>query len=473
MNRRRFLQALGAATMMPAARAAAQPWPPRATVLYDDRAVRLDRVRRDARNPSALWVRTSRSAAHQRLRAEAARGVPRRPLHPDSQDDDQRGLLRPHRVCGEEPARRPSPMPAARVWSFGEMPVLRGAYLESRIAPDFAVPDRKGRTGAAVRVSRQKGAGGHLGLLVRVPARSARLADPLQRAEGSELRDCRGRAGHRRRSRGRKVVRRRQGDVHDAHRREPRGELRISIRQRADGRVDRRNRPRRPPRRTRMDDEPHEHVRWQGAGDRRRAVRRRAARLGRQRQPQRLRALGRRVRPPRQAAFAERDGSRGQLQARASGSNRQATRSARTATSSARSSSTRTTGTIIARTGASRRRRPGSSGSRSSRSSRRRTTRSWRSSRRHQAAAGEMTRRGAPRDRSPPGRSLPAPVHRIRNQEEAHAELGKGGFALRLDALIERAGNRGCCRRQTPSSRAARPLLRCVRWRRFEARVFV
>jgi hypothetical protein len=34
---------------------------------------------------------------------------------------------------------------ASRVWSFGEIPVMRGSFLNSRIAPDFAVPNRKGR----------------------------------------------------------------------------------------------------------------------------------------------------------------------------------------------------------------------------------------------------------------------------------------------------------------------------------------
>ena len=33
----------------------------------------------------------------------------------------------------------------ARVWSFGEIPVLSGSYLSSRMAPDFAVPDRSGK----------------------------------------------------------------------------------------------------------------------------------------------------------------------------------------------------------------------------------------------------------------------------------------------------------------------------------------
>lgn len=31
------------------------------------------------------------------------------------------------------------------VYSFGEIPVLRGAFYNSRIAPDFAVPDRQGK----------------------------------------------------------------------------------------------------------------------------------------------------------------------------------------------------------------------------------------------------------------------------------------------------------------------------------------
>ena len=31
-------------------------------------------------------------------------------------------------------------------WSFGEMPVLRAGFLESRTAPDFAVQNRQGKT---------------------------------------------------------------------------------------------------------------------------------------------------------------------------------------------------------------------------------------------------------------------------------------------------------------------------------------
>lgn len=32
------------------------------------------------------------------------------------------------------------------IWSFGEMPVLRSGFLQSRVAPDFAIQDRKGKT---------------------------------------------------------------------------------------------------------------------------------------------------------------------------------------------------------------------------------------------------------------------------------------------------------------------------------------
>jgi hypothetical protein len=41
-----------------------------------------------------------------------------------------------------------------RAWSFGEIPVLRASFLQGAIAPDFALPDRKGKT---VRLSDFRG----------------------------------------------------------------------------------------------------------------------------------------------------------------------------------------------------------------------------------------------------------------------------------------------------------------------------
>ena len=40
------------------------------------------------------------------------------------------------------------------VWSFGEIPVVQGAYVDSRIAPDIEVPDRRGKP---VRLSQFRG----------------------------------------------------------------------------------------------------------------------------------------------------------------------------------------------------------------------------------------------------------------------------------------------------------------------------
>ena len=134
---------------------------------------------------------------------------------------------------------------ASRVWSYGEMPVLRGAFLGVAQRARLLRPRSAGPPRQAVGLPRQEGAGGHLGLLVRVPTRSARLADPLHRTEVTELRDHRRRAGHGRRSRGGQVVRRREGDLHDARRYEPHRQLGVPVRERADRRLDRRARTRR------------------------------------------------------------------------------------------------------------------------------------------------------------------------------------------------------------------------------------
>jgi hypothetical protein len=34
----------------------------------------------------------------------------------------------------------------ARVWSFGGIEALRGSFLNSRIAPEVSIPDRRGHT---------------------------------------------------------------------------------------------------------------------------------------------------------------------------------------------------------------------------------------------------------------------------------------------------------------------------------------
>jgi AhpC/TSA family len=135
---------VGGATLMPIGRAAAQSQAVGAMVLYDDRAVVLDRVRPNAKTPLALWVRKAdlpringfELKPQGACREDICIPVPRTMTDGDYFDLSAFAARTGQAVVGE---------PSARVWSFGEMPMLRGAFLESRVAPDFSVPDRKGR----------------------------------------------------------------------------------------------------------------------------------------------------------------------------------------------------------------------------------------------------------------------------------------------------------------------------------------
>jgi hypothetical protein len=152
MDRRRFLQTIGAAAMIPSG-AAAQSAPASATVLYDDRVVRLDRARPDARSTATLWVRKGDLPSINGFELKpqgACRADLCIPIPKGMTDGDYFDLTAFANKAGQAMVADAD----ARVWSFGEMPVLRGAFVESRIAPEFAVPDRKGR---AVRLSDFRG----------------------------------------------------------------------------------------------------------------------------------------------------------------------------------------------------------------------------------------------------------------------------------------------------------------------------
>src|SRR5213594_3966372 len=56
MERREFLLMIGAVSVAREPVGAGAP-APSATVIYDDRAVTLERVRFDAKDPAALWIR--------------------------------------------------------------------------------------------------------------------------------------------------------------------------------------------------------------------------------------------------------------------------------------------------------------------------------------------------------------------------------------------------------------------------------
>jgi len=135
MDRRSFLIASGAAALTPFAPASTAT----ATVLYGDRSVTLDKLRPD---PNDLWVRASDLPRINDFEVKpqgACRGDVCIPITKDLQSGEYFNLTGFARRVHE------SVVSDSGVWSFGEVPVLRGSYLNSRMAPDFAVPDRKGR----------------------------------------------------------------------------------------------------------------------------------------------------------------------------------------------------------------------------------------------------------------------------------------------------------------------------------------
>jgi hypothetical protein len=133
MNRRTFLLASGAAAV-----ASAAPDTP-ATVLYGERSVTLNNYQN---NSSDLWVRKSDLPKINDFEVKpqgACRDDLCIPIPKDLTRGDWFNLSGFARKIGE------ASVSDSNVWSFGEIPVLRGSYTNSRIAPDFAVPDRKGK----------------------------------------------------------------------------------------------------------------------------------------------------------------------------------------------------------------------------------------------------------------------------------------------------------------------------------------
>ncbi len=138
MKRRSFLLASGAASL-----AMATPTRKKAvTVLCDDRTVVLDKVRPDATHPEVLWVRSADLPSINDFHVKpegACRADTCIPITKEMKSGEWFNLSAfAHKL------HQPVVMDSG-VWSFGEMPVLRGDFYGSRIAPDFAVPDRKGK----------------------------------------------------------------------------------------------------------------------------------------------------------------------------------------------------------------------------------------------------------------------------------------------------------------------------------------
>jgi hypothetical protein len=148
MERRDFLRMISAAPLV------ATPPPAAATVLYNDRVVPLANLGTDPRGSrEALWIRKADLP-----RVNDFELKPQGACRADICVPIPKDMMRGHYFNVTAFARKVGQSIVAdadaRVWSLGEMPMLRGGFLESRIAPDFTVPDRAGRP---VHLSRFRG----------------------------------------------------------------------------------------------------------------------------------------------------------------------------------------------------------------------------------------------------------------------------------------------------------------------------
>ena len=145
MQRRDFLKIVGAASITPGAPAGAAAPSPSATVLYDDRAVALERVGSDPkRDAGALWIR-KRDLARVNGFELKPQGACRADLCIPIAKEMSRGGYFNLTAFAKKAGQPVVAEPGARVWSFGEMQALGGGLANSRVAPDCEVPDRLGR----------------------------------------------------------------------------------------------------------------------------------------------------------------------------------------------------------------------------------------------------------------------------------------------------------------------------------------
>ena len=133
MNRREFFLASTAPL------AFAGPVTAPATVLFGENTVALDKTRVvDA----SLWVQSRDLPRINQFEVKpqgACRADVCIPLSKTLKNGDWFNLTGFAHKIGEAVVNEQN------VYSFGEIPVLRGSFYNSRVAPDFAVPDRQGK----------------------------------------------------------------------------------------------------------------------------------------------------------------------------------------------------------------------------------------------------------------------------------------------------------------------------------------
>src|SRR5688500_15436506 len=143
MQRRTFLQLMGAASLAPGALGQDSP-DLSATVLYGDRATAVAPVRRDPNDPATLWVRSQdlpRINDFELKPEGACRADLCIPVAAEMLRDGYFNLTAFARKVRQAAVADS----AARVWSFGEIQAVSGRFLTDRVAPDITIPDRTGR----------------------------------------------------------------------------------------------------------------------------------------------------------------------------------------------------------------------------------------------------------------------------------------------------------------------------------------
>lgn len=151
MKRRDFLSTLGAAALLP--QVVGRQATIGATALYDGRAISLNRVSIDPKQPAALWIQKADLPRINGFELKP-QGACREDICIPIPQSMTRGTTFNLTAFASRVGQRVVADSESRVWSFAEIPVVRGAYLQSRMAPDVSVPDRKGR---AVRLSQFRG----------------------------------------------------------------------------------------------------------------------------------------------------------------------------------------------------------------------------------------------------------------------------------------------------------------------------
>jgi hypothetical protein len=110
------------------------------TILYDNRTTTLAQSKTEG---TELWIRKRDLTAVNGFEMKpqgACRAEVCVPLPKQLRQGDWISLTGFARRAGQ------SWVQEGNTWSFSEVPILRAGYLRSRVAPEFAVPDRKGRT---------------------------------------------------------------------------------------------------------------------------------------------------------------------------------------------------------------------------------------------------------------------------------------------------------------------------------------